>query len=273
MRSLHGGRGTPRACRVFECLVTIESNARAADQSGTPAPLVEIEVWSDVACPWCYIGKRRFASALAAFPQRDRVAVVWRSYQLAPDTPVGARRGELEALVEHKGMPADQVRQMFRHVAATAAADGLVMDFDTVIAANTFDAHRLLHLAGDRQDALLEALFRAHFADGAVIDDREVLAQLAAGVGMDGDEVAAALDGDAGADAVHADLAAARSLGVTGVPFFVADRRLAVSGAQPQEIFTELLRQAVEHADGARAQDGAALDADAEGCTDDSCAV
>ncbi len=122
--------------------------------------------------------------------------MVWRSYQLAPDTPVGARRGELEALVELKGCPPTPVRQMFQHVAATAAADGLVMDFDTVIAANTFDAHRLLHLAGERRDALLEALFRAHFTDGKVIDDRNVLADLAASVGMDAAEAAAALAGD-----------------------------------------------------------------------------
>lgn len=236
---------------MFQCVVTIESNARpAADRPGTAVPPVVIEVWSDIACPWCYIGKRRFAAALDAFPQRERVSVVWRSYQLAPDAPVGVRRGELETLVEHKGMPAEQVRQMFRHVAATAAADGLVLDFDTVIAANTFDAHRLLHLAGDRRDTLLETLFRARFAAGAVIDDRAVLVELAAGVGMDAGETAAALEGDAGADLVRADLDTARRLGISGVPFFVADRRLAVSGAQPQEHFTELLRQALEHADG-----------------------
>lgn len=259
---------------MFECVVTIESNAPvSAAQSGADEPAVVVEVWSDIACPWCYIGKSRFASALEAFPRRDRISVAWRSYQLAPDTPVGARRGELEALVEHKGMPAEQVRQMFRHVASTAAADGLVMDFDTVIAANTFDAHRLLHLAGDRRDALLEALFRAHFTDGKVIDDRDVLVEIAAGVGMDAADVAAVLDGDAGADLVRADLEAARQLGVSGVPFFVADRRLAVSGAQPREIFTELLRQAVEHADSALPQRSAALGTDAEGCTDDACAM
>lgn len=256
---------------MFECPVTIESNAPAL--SGTDQSTVLIEVWSDIACPWCYIGKRRFTAALERFSHRDRVTVVWRSYQLAPDTPVGARRGELEALVEHKGMPADQVRQMFAQVEATAAADGLAMDFDTVIAANTFDAHRLLHLAGERRDALLEALFRAHFTDGKVIDDRSVLVEVAASVGMDADEVAAALDGDAGADLVRADLAAARQLGVSGVPFFVANRRLAVSGAQPQEVFAELLHRALEDADGANAESGAAPGGDAEGCTDDSCAV
>lgn len=259
---------------MFECLVTIESNVGAVTaESESAAPTALIEVWSDIACPWCYIGKRRFTEALDRFPNRDRVSVVWRSYQLAPDTPVGARRAELEALVEHKGMPADQVRQMFQHVAATAAADGLTMDFDTVIAANTFDAHRLLHLAGARRDALLEALFRAHFTDGKVIDDRAVLVEVAASVGMDADAVAAALDGDAGADRVRADLEAAGQLGVSGVPFFVANRRLAVSGAQPQDVFAELLRRAVEDADADGADSSAAPGEDAEGCTDDSCAV
>ncbi|WP_231569564.1 DsbA family protein [Prescottella defluvii] len=248
--------------------MNIESNASAVSDADLPS--VQIEVWSDIACPWCYIGKRRFTAALAEFPHRDRVSVVWRSYQLAPDTPVGARRGELEALVEHKGMPVDQVRQMFAHVATAAAADGLVMDFDTVIAANTFDAHRLLHLAGERRDALLEALFRAHFADGKVIDDRAVLVEIATSVGLDAAEVAAALDGDAGADLVRADIETARQLQVSGVPFFVANRRIAVSGAQPQDVFGELLRQAYDHAEG---ENSAALGEDAEGCTDDSCAI
>lgn len=229
---------------------------------------VEIEVWSDVACPWCYIGKRRFEAALAEFPHRDRVSVVWRSYQLAPDTPVGARRAELEALVEQKGMPAEQVRRMFGHVARTAAAEGIEMDFDTVIAANTFDAHRLIHLADNTRDALLEALFRAHFSAGKVIDDREVLVEIAASVGLDPDRVRADLDGDAGADRVRADLAAARQLQISGVPFFVANRRIAVSGAQPTDVFTQLLTQAHE-----QARPIQTLGADADACGQDGCTI
>lgn len=153
----------------------------------TPAdvalPTAHIEIWSDIACPWCYIGKRRFTDALAGFPQRDRVAVTWRSYQLAPDTPAGLNKPEIDALVEMKGMPAEQVRQMFSQVSATAAQVGLDIDFDTVIAANTFDAHRLLHLAGDKRDELLEALFRAHFVGGEIVDDREALVRIAASIG------------------------------------------------------------------------------------------
>ncbi|MFD4184125.1 DsbA family oxidoreductase, partial [Rhodococcus sp. NPDC058514] len=197
-----------------------------------------MEVWSDIACPWCYIGKRRFAAALEQFEHRDRVQVVWRSYQLAPETPVGARASELEALAEHKGLPTDQIRQMFAHVASTASADGLAMDFDTVIAANTFDAHRLVHLAGERGEEVMEALFRAHFTDGRVVDDREELVAIAAETGLDASAIRAELDGDAAAERVRADIEEARLLGVTGVPFFAANRAIGVSGAQPVEVFT-----------------------------------
>ena len=227
-----------------------------------------IEIWSDIACPWCYIGKRRFADALSEFEHRDRVSVTWRSYQLAPDTPAGLQRPEIDALVEMKGMPAEQVRQMFAHVANVAAQDGLDIDFATVIAANTFDAHRLLHLAGERRDALLEALFRAHFVEGEVVDDRDTLVRIAASAGLDPETVRAGLDGDAAADAVRADLLEARTLGVTGVPFFVANRAVAVSGAQPKDVFLALLQRAVDDVDAAET-----AAADVTGAAGDGCAV
>ncbi len=242
----------------------------------TPAdialPTAQIEIWSDIACPWCYIGKRRFADTLAAFPQRDRIVVTWRSYQLAPDTPAGLKKPEIEALVEMKGMPADQVRQMFSQVSATAAQVGLDIDFDTVIAANTFDAHRLLHLAGDKRDELLEALFRAHFVGGAIVDDREALVRIAVSVGLDADQIRADLDSDAAADAVRADLLEARQLGVTGVPFFVANRAVAVSGAQTKDVFLALLERAISDADSAEPVVDPVAD-DADGCGGDTCAV
>lgn len=203
---------------------------------------VQIEIWSDIACPWCYIGKTRFREALAQFG--DRVDVVWRSYQLAPETPVGARERELDALVRAKGMTPDQVRGMFDHVASVAAGDGLTIDFDTVVAANTFDAHRLVHISRTQGLAteVLGALFDAHFADGRVVDDVEVLADIAREAGVAG--AAEALAAGEGADEVRADLAAASQLQITGVPFFVADRRIAVSGAQPVAVLLELLEQA-----------------------------
>ncbi|MFD6858091.1 DsbA family protein [Rhodococcus sp. NPDC060090] len=237
--------------------------------AGTVPPTAHVEIWSDIACPWCYIGKRRFSDALADFPQRDRVSVTWRSYQLAPDTPAGLRKPEIEALVEMKGMPAEQVRQMFAQVAGSAAQVGLDIDFDTVIAANTFDAHRLLHIAGDKREDLLEALFRAHFVDGEVVDDRDALVRIAVSVGLDADQVRADLDSGAAADSVRADLLEARQLGVTGVPFFVANRAVAVSGAQPKDVFVALLERAVSDADSVEPISAE----DADGCEGNTCAV
>ena len=216
---------------------------------------VHVEVWSDIACPWCYIGKRRFTAALGTFEHRDRVRVTWRSNQLAPDTPVGNRTPESEALAKMKGMPVEQVRQMFSQVSAAAADVGLDIDFDTVISANTLDAHRLLHLAGAQRDALLEALFRAHFVEGEVVDDRETLMRIASSVGLDADAVRADLESGAASDAVRADLREARDLGVTGVPFFVADRAVAVSGAQPENVFHMLLQRAIDDADARAGED------------------
>lgn len=224
-------------------------------------PTVHVEVWSDIACPWCYIGKRRFTAALDRFEHRDRVRVTWRSYQLAPDTPVGTRTPESEALAKMKGMPVEQVRQMFSQVAAAAAEVGVDIDFDKVISANTFDAHRLLHLAGTRRDALLEALFRAHFVEGEVVDDREALVRIASSVGMDADAVRADLESGAASEAVRADLRDARDLGVTGVPFFVADRALAVSGAQPEDVFLMMLQRATDDAGARTGEDQAQSDA------------
>ncbi|MGX6510501.1 DsbA family oxidoreductase [Rhodococcus sp. SJ-2] len=258
------GSGTIRGCLAVVRLVNVTAD--------TTLPTAHIEIWSDIACPWCYIGKRRFSAALADFPQRDRVTVTWRSYQLAPETPAGLRKPEIEALVEMKGMPAEQVRHMFAQVSATAAQVGLDIEFDTVIAANTFDAHRLLHLAGDKRDELLEALFRAHFVEGKIVDDREELVRIAASVGLDADEIRTDLESDAAADAVRADLLEARQLGVTGVPFFVADRAVAVSGAQPEDVFRALLERAIADADSAEPTTDP-IAADADGCEGDTCAV
>ncbi|WP_198303520.1 DsbA family oxidoreductase [Cellulomonas sp. PSBB021] len=245
-----------------------------------PVRTITVEVWSDIACPWCYIGKRRFAAALAAFPHRAHVDVVWRSYQLSPDTPRGPGRPEAEALAELKGLPPEQVQRMFAHVTAVAADEGLAYDFDSVLAFNSYDAHRLTHLArelGGSQlaERTIEALFSAHFERGADlgVDDALVAVAREAGfaqAGHDDAAVAAFLAGDAQSDAVDADVAAARELGVTGVPFFVVDRRYAVSGAQPAEVFTQLLDAGWREANPLQVLTG---DPSAATCTDDSCAI
>jgi len=255
-------------------------SATLSDTTPTPVRTITVEVWSDVACPWCFIGKRRFATALAAFPHRAHVDVVWRAYQLSPDTPRGPGRPEAEALAEMKGLPLDQVQRMFEHVTAVAAGEGLAYDFDTVLTFNTYDAHRLVHLARETggaalAEATLEALFSAHFERGADLGADGALVAVAreagfAQAGLDDAAVAAFLAGDAQSDAVDADIAAARELGVTGVPFFVVDRRYAVSGAQPAAVFTQLLDAGWREANPLRVLAG---DPTADACTDDSCAI
>ncbi|WP_298459745.1 DsbA family protein [uncultured Cellulomonas sp.] len=211
---------------------------------------LRVEIWADVACPWCYIGRRRFAAALRTFPHREHVEVRWRSYQLSPEAPVGSALSEAEMLAEAKMLPLADVQEMFTHVTAVAAGVGLDLRFDTVRPANTFDAHRLVHLARRRSpelaDAVVEALMSAHFTRGLAVDDREVLAGIAADVGLDAGEVRASLADDDAADDVLADLEEGRTVRVSGVPFFVLDRRLGVSGAQPTELFTEALERAWE---------------------------
>ncbi len=241
---------------------------------------LSVEVWSDIACPWCFIGKRRFAEALAAFPHRAHVSVVWKSYQLSPDTPRGPGRPEVDALVEMKAMPREQVQQMFAHVAGVAAGVGLSFDFATTLAFNSYNAHRLVHLAREAggaavADRLIEALFSAHFEQGADLGVDESLVRLARETGLgelgfDDDAIASFLAGSEQSEAVDRDIAEARSLGVNGVPFFVVDRRIAVSGAQPAEVFTQLLEVAWREANPLTTLTG---DPAAEACTDDSCAV
>ncbi|WP_328825322.1 DsbA family oxidoreductase [Tomitella gaofuii] len=223
------------------------------DKTGRGADdrIVELEVWTDVACPWCYIGATRLAAALDGFDRRDRVRVTWRAYELASDAEAGAGRREVDALVDSKGMTVEQVQHMFGQVSQVAAGDGLQLDFDATIAANTFDAHRLVHLAGAgtaQGGRVLRALYRAHFADGVAVDDVDALVAIAEEQGLDAGAVRAELaDRDsAAAVGVREDELLAARFGITGVPFFIADRAYAVSGAQPVGVLTELLRTAFD---------------------------
>jgi len=191
---------------------------------------VDIQVWSDVICPWCYLGKRRLEMALSEFPAE--VKVTYRAYQLDP-SPVPQGLPIKEALAAKFGGPA-RADQMFDHVTSVAAADGLTLDFDRAIAANTFDAHRLIAwaTAQDRQADMLDALQRAHFQDGVDVGSRPALAAVAAGIGLDRDAALTYLESDAGTGAVNADLNEARELGITSVPTFVVDGKYAIQGAQ-----------------------------------------
>jgi len=191
---------------------------------------VDIQVWSDVICPWCYIGKRRLEKALSEFP--GEANVTYRAYQLDP-SPVPQGMPIKEALAAKFGGSA-RADQMFDHVTGVAAGDGLTLDFDRAIAANTFDAHRLIAWAAgqDRQAAMLDALQRAHFRSGVDIGSRPALADVAASISLDHDAALAYLESDAGTSAVNADLIEAQELGITSVPTFVIDGKYAVQGAQ-----------------------------------------
>ncbi|WP_427134224.1 DsbA family oxidoreductase [Pseudarthrobacter sp. S9] len=246
---------------------------------------MKIEIWSDVACPWCYIGKRRFETALAAFPHRDSVEVQWRSYQLDPSLPEHFDGTELEYLSTRKGMAPAQVSQMFEHVAAQATGEGLNYRFDDVVVANSFTAHRLIHLAAarGRQDAAKERLLSDHFEHGKDIGNREYLTSLGLDLGLDAGELSELFTTDKYADDVRRDTTEARDLGISGVPFFVIDRKFGLSGAQPAETFSEALEQAwqeshplvlVNAAGGGTAGDSDTVNAaDANACGPDGCAV
>jgi predicted DsbA family dithiol-disulfide isomerase len=224
---------------------------------------IKVDIWSDIACPWCYIGKRRFEAGVAAFrEQRPDVdfEVEGHSFELAPDTPLDFSGSEVDFLVRHKGMPAAQVEQMLAQMTELAAADGIEFDFSSVKHANTARAHRILHLAAESgaQSAMQDRLFRAYFSEGEDMSDPHTLARLGAEVGLDGDAVLAALDDDGYGEAVQRDIARARMLGVNGVPFFLLDQKYGISGAQSAEAFAGAFEQVL----GFRAGDGGAAGAD-----------
>ncbi|WP_381813756.1 DsbA family oxidoreductase [Streptomyces nigra] len=235
---------------------------------------MRVEIWSDIACPWCYVGKARFEKALAAFPHRDRVEVVHRSFELDPGRAKGDIQPVITMLTKKYGMSAAQAQAGEENLGAQAAAEGLAYRTEGRDHGNTFDMHRLLHLAKrhGRQDELIQILYRANFAEERSVfaegDDR--LVELAVEAGLDADEVRRVLaDPEAYADDVRADEREAAQLGATGVPFFVLDRTYGVSGAQPAEVFTQALTQAW----GDRSPLTLLDTGDADACGPDGCAV
>jgi predicted DsbA family dithiol-disulfide isomerase len=236
---------------------------------------MNVDIWSDIACPWCFIGKRRFERALAEFPHRDKVTVTWHSYQLDPTIPERYDGSELDYLAKVKRMDPAQVRGMLDHVTSTAAAEGLEYDFTGLVVANSFAAHELLHLAkehgvSDTVDTVKEALLSAHFEKAQDIGDRQVLVAIGASAGLDATEVNAALDSRRYRDAVNEDIRQARSLGIQGVPFFVIENTWGISGAQPTELFSQALEQAW------REKHPLVMvqpEADAAACGPDGCAI
>jgi len=204
-----------------------------------------VEVWSDVACPWCYIGKRRFDVALERFEHRDQVEVRWRSFELDPAAPAVREEPYLDRLMAKYRMSMAEADAMIDRMIEAGAQNGVVLRFDKAKPGNTFDAHRILHLAAERgvQADLKEGLLRATFTKGLTVADPDVLLATAVDADLAPDEVEAVIGSDAYATEVRADEARAADLGITSVPFFVMDG-LGVSGAQPPDVLLEVLDEA-----------------------------
>lgn len=212
-------------------------------------PTMRIDIWSDIACPWCYIGLTRFDRVLAEFAHRDDVQVTLHSFQLDPTLPESYEGTEAQYLAQSKHISEAQAKQMFEHVQGAAATEDLTLNFDAIQVANSRKAHRLLHAAQDADAtgrtawAIKIALFRAHFTEGESISDVETLVRIAAEAGLDG---AAARDAVESADRereVAADIQEARAYGISGVPYFVFEEKYGISGAQPAEVFEGALTQ------------------------------
>ena len=237
---------------------------------------MRIEVWSDVVCPWCYIGKRHLEEALDAFDHRSDVEVVYRSFELDPTAPEVPVETTVESLAKKFGTDVAGARELMKRADGAAAAAGLEFNHADAPHARTVDAHRLLHLAlaegrqGERQARLKEGLLAAYFTRGENVGDHAVLAKAAVDAGLDPARVEEVLAGEEYLDAVHADIAPARAYGANGVPFFVVDQRYAVSGAQPTEVFSQLLERAWSDSHPAIEVLG---DAGADACGPDGCAV
>lgn len=234
---------------------------------------MQIEIWSDVVCPWCYIGKRRLEKALDSFEHADDVEIVWRSFELDPSAPKEPVETVAEALGRNYGGGPEAGTQMVDRVEAVAAEEGLLFRHHQSLRVNTVDAHRVLHLALETggpalQGRLKEALLAAYFVETENVADHDTLLRIAAGVGLDEVRVKEVLTGDEYADAVEADVREAVSLGATGVPFYVVDRKYGIAGAQPGEVFAQVLEKAW-------AESHPTLDVvgGAEACGPDGCAL
>jgi len=207
---------------------------------------MKVEIWSDVVCPFCYVGKRRFGNALESFPHADVVTVLWRSFELDPGAPARTPGTLEERLAAKYGVTLAEARAMNERVVAMSHGEGLEVRLDLAKPGSTFGAHRLIHLAAEHglQHQAKERALRAYWLEGRPIGELDTLVEIGIEIGLEPAVVRAALEGDAYAEAVREDEREAASLGVQGVPFFVFDRRFAVSGAQPTELFGRALQQA-----------------------------
>ena len=231
---------------------------------------MKVEIWSDVVCPWCYVGKRRFESALARFDHKADVEVVWRSFELDPGAEAVRDGDPVQRLADKYGMSRAKAQAMNDQLTALAAAEGLTYHLDKTHSGNTFDAHRVLHLAAEhgRQDDVKERFLRGYFTESQAIGDRGTLTRLAVDAGLDAADVHDVLASNKFADEVRADEAQAAAYGISGVPFFVIDERYGISGAQPADVILATLQRAFAEGNPLTVVGG-----DAGACEGDSCAV
>jgi len=235
---------------------------------------MKVEIWSDVVCPWCYVGKRRFESALKSFEHKADVEVRWRSFELDPGAPPVRDGDPVARLAEKYGISRAQAEANNDRLSALATAEGLEYHLDRLRSGNTFDAHRLLHLAADEgvQDAVKERFMLGYFTQTEAIGEHETLVRLAADAGLDEARVREVLASDRYADDVRADEKQAAAYGISGVPFFVVDERYGVSGAQPAEVLLQTMQQAWADANPLTMVSADPADGQAT-CEGDSCAV
>lgn len=229
-------------------LVALSTSAFKPDTSTPPAKeeKMKLEIWSDVACPWCYIGKRRFEEALDQFEHADEIEIVWKSFQLNPEQKTGEFESTYAYLANKMHTSEAQAKQMTNQVTEVAKTVGLHYDFDQVVEANTFRAHQMIHYANTvgKQDVAKERLLKAHFEEGKNVDDINTLLDLGVEIGLDRNALNEVLNNNTYASAVKGDIQEAQQIGVRGVPFFVFDRTYGVSGAQQADVFLETLTKA-----------------------------
>lgn len=206
---------------------------------------MKVEIWSDIMCPFCYLGKKNFEKALSTFEGRDRVEIVWKSYQLMPDMKTDTGIRLIDFLERSKGWSRSDIESMNRRIVASGKEAGIDYRFEKVVVANSFKAHNFLHYAKTegKQNEAGEKLFLAYFTEGKNIDDAETLGEIGRALGFSADEMQKAIETSGFANEVRDDIDEAERLNVTGVPYFVFNRKYAISGAQPAEVFLETLNK------------------------------
>ncbi|WP_027136635.1 DsbA family oxidoreductase [Gaetbulibacter saemankumensis] len=227
---------------------------------------MHIKIWSDIRCPFCYIGKKRFEAALNSFPYKDNITIEWKSFELDPNLQT-TNTDALTHFIENKGIDRDRALSMFNNVTAMADGAGLDFNLEASIPANSFKAHRLIHYSKQygRSNDMKEALLKAHISEGKNIDNIDILLNIAGNLGMNTSEVKATLESDAYAYDVRQDELEARNLGINSVPFFAINNKYGISGAQPSEVFLEVLSNAWEEFENKNSMNVAANTCDVEG--------